>query len=394
MNSDNFEVVDAQKQVNFIAYLQRLLVEGEFNATYKFALLHALADICIERPINNKFRSSSHSSGMQNIQQNVIIIDELVEKFIELYWQHSLPYMSGEKCQVPTILLQNSGSQSALINNLAYYREQGIRTLSQLKKNDNWGKLMSQTRRTLKEGPLWRLQLLAGKEECYFYPHTGNNKQIVLNPDIAYCFRRFHDLVVSLARSHWTQKVCSLLPNQSLIGGQGDLSDFLFGCSRKSLFKARPVLYDIQKGRCFYCNKSINEDELAITKNEIADTSRGSRQKMMPEVDHFIPRARYPNDLAHNFVLAHGKCNKAKSDHLAAEEHKDRWFEQNIILNSSELTERLQPYFNCDQHRTEAIATWAYKQAAHNGSMLWLKGKSFEVFDQNSIAVAPEQPDF
>ena len=34
-----------QQQLDFIAYIQRMLVEGEFSATYKLALLHAIADI-------------------------------------------------------------------------------------------------------------------------------------------------------------------------------------------------------------------------------------------------------------------------------------------------------------------------------------------------------------
>ena len=38
-----------QQQLDFIAYIQRLLVEGDFSATYKLALLHAIADICVEQ---------------------------------------------------------------------------------------------------------------------------------------------------------------------------------------------------------------------------------------------------------------------------------------------------------------------------------------------------------
>ncbi|WP_462178729.1 hypothetical protein [Pseudoalteromonas gelatinilytica] len=40
-----------QQQLDFIAYIQRMLVEGDFSATYKFALLHALADVCVEQPM-------------------------------------------------------------------------------------------------------------------------------------------------------------------------------------------------------------------------------------------------------------------------------------------------------------------------------------------------------
>lgn len=359
--------IDAARQVEFIAYLQRLLVEGDFVATYKFALLHALADICIERPLSNTSAHDVVVAKAQSLAENIISIDELVEKFIELYWQHSLPYSGStrgtDEKSSSFILQQNSGKQSALINNLVKYRDQGVRTLSQLKQQPDWHKLVSKTRTTFKDGPLWRLQILAGSEECFYYPHNKSKNHIVLNPGVAYCFRRFHDLVVSLARSHWTQKVCEFPLNHAVIGGQGNLSEFLFGSDRNSIIKARPVLHDIQKGKCFYCNESLQE---------------------VGEVDHFIPWARYPIDLGHNFVLAHSRCNNAKRDHLAAEQHKENWFEQNIIQNEKTITTELANYFVCEFTRSEAITTWAYQLAAQNRTQLWLKGKRFESFtDEN-----------
>ncbi len=373
MNSDLFSQVNATKQVQFIAYLQRLLVEGDFVATYKFALLHALADICIERPINSALGFDFAESSTEN----VITIDELVEKFIELYWQHSLPYTGlagrADESDSSFILLQSSGNQSALIRNLTEYRNQGVRTLSQLKRHPDWRKLVSKTRTTFKDGPLWRLQLLAGGEECFYYPHDKSKNHIVLNAGIAFCFRRFHDLVVSLARSHWTQKVCDFPRNHAVIGGQGNLSEFLFGSDRNSIIKARPVLFDIQKGQCFYCNKPFKGE--------------GDYKAV---VDHFIPWTRYPNDHGHNFVLAHSKCNNAKRDHLAAEQHKNRWFEQNIINNGHLITTELANYFVCESGRSEAITTWAYQLATQNRSPLWLQAKRFEILlekdkDQSSL---------
>ncbi len=38
-----------QAQLDFLQNLQRLLGEGTFTATYKYALLLALADVCVER---------------------------------------------------------------------------------------------------------------------------------------------------------------------------------------------------------------------------------------------------------------------------------------------------------------------------------------------------------
>lgn len=94
-------------------------------------------------------------------------------------------------------------------------------------------------------------------------------------------------------------------------------------------------------------------------------------------VDRFIPWARYPHDLGHNFVLAHATCNNNKSGHLAAHEHSDRWHEQNIILNGSALSSELDVYFTCDAERLEAVATWAYSLAHQNGVSLWLSDKIF-----------------
>ena len=62
-----------QQQLDFIAYIQRMLNEGDFSATYKFALLHAIADVCIEHPLQ------------QPDSELVITLDELVDKFILLY---------------------------------------------------------------------------------------------------------------------------------------------------------------------------------------------------------------------------------------------------------------------------------------------------------------------
>ncbi|WP_245603123.1 HNH endonuclease [Shewanella fidelis] len=346
--------IDAQTQVNFITYLQRLLVEGEFTATYKFALLHALADICIERPLHSDVNANLHDA-----LDSVITIDELVVKFIELYWQHSLPY--NGVADEAFVLLQNSGSQSALVQDLAAMRRQGIRTIGQLKQSQHWKSLLTKTRNTFKQGPLWRLQLLAGKEECFYYPHDKSQKHIVLNPGIAFCFRRFYDLVVSLARNHWTQKVSAFPANFAVLGGKGDLSQFLFGSDRNSIISARPLLTEIQQGKCFYCNKPLKNDG-----NNAA------------EVDHFIPWARYPNDLGHNFVLAHRSCNNAKRDHLAAQRHKERWYEQNIINNAAQITSELSQYFICDSSRSEAITAWAYQLALQGDSPLWVAGREFE----------------
>ncbi|MDN3652346.1 HNH endonuclease [Thalassotalea ponticola] len=325
-------------QIDFISYLQRLLQEGTFTSTYKFAFLHALADICIEKEIPDNGRL-------------VISFAEIVDKLIVLYWQHAMPFNE----ELPTgALLQSTDNQAKIITDITELQQNGIRNLDQAKQSPYWKSIYRNTMNTLKQGPLWRLQVLSRQEDCYLFPHIKNRDYIELNPGIADCFRQFHDLVVQFARQGWIEKVSKIQQNQSVIGRAGELSDFLFGTSRNSLKSASLVLKDIQQGNCFYCQKPL---------------------KGNAEVDHFIPFTKYNNDLAHNFVLAHKACNNNKRDYLAAPVHRDKWQEQNLVLNTSQITRELANYFVCDPKRTAHVANWAYDIAEKNGNKFWLATK-------------------
>jgi hypothetical protein len=59
--------------------IQRLFAEGVFSASYKYALLIAIADIAVE-------------SGRDDDQPLTIPHRRLGAKFIGLYWQQSAPF--------------------------------------------------------------------------------------------------------------------------------------------------------------------------------------------------------------------------------------------------------------------------------------------------------------
>lgn len=339
--------IDNNKQLDFIAYIQRMLVEGDFAATYKYALLHALADICIEKPLLDDPNSELEIS-----------FTEIIEKFIALYWQHALPFSSvNDKNKQGELIKQNAGKQAKIITELSECHQHNIANINQLKRSERWQPLFKDTMKTLKEGPLWRLQILAKTEQCFLYPHDKTKQVITLNKGIAYCFRRFYDLVVHLARHGWMQKIQSISDNQKLLGAQTQLDSFLFGVNRQALAKAKPILVEVQKGNCFYCQKPLNSKT---------------------EVDHFIPFSKYANDLGHNFVAAHSVCNNSKRDHLAGLEHRDRWYEQNIIQHPQLIDTELSLYFNCDTQRSEAVTSWAYQIAIKNRAQLWLEKGMFQ----------------
>ena len=77
-----------ERQLEFLANLQRILNEGSFVATYKYALLRVLADFSVER-------SPAEDGSL------VIPLDELADRFIEVYWRQAAPFR-GRRTLVAT----------------------------------------------------------------------------------------------------------------------------------------------------------------------------------------------------------------------------------------------------------------------------------------------------
>lgn len=75
------------EQIRFLVKLQRLLDEGLFVASYKFALLLSLADLSIEK-------------GDDSGSPLTVSTDEIAEKFIQCYWRQAVPYATGAKARV------------------------------------------------------------------------------------------------------------------------------------------------------------------------------------------------------------------------------------------------------------------------------------------------------
>ena len=98
---------DAEAQLRFLRQLQRLLEEGSFVATYKFALLHSIADLCV--------MSGDESGGPLELSTS-----EIAERFIHLYWRQTVPFLSGPEAAV---LMQNTGRQAAVVREVQQRHE-------------------------------------------------------------------------------------------------------------------------------------------------------------------------------------------------------------------------------------------------------------------------------
>ena len=90
----------AEEQVRFLVNIQRLLDEGLFVASYKFALLLSLADLSIELWDDSGASLSISTSA-------------IAERFIRYYWTQAIPYAGTSHSQV---LRQNTGQQAAVLN--------------------------------------------------------------------------------------------------------------------------------------------------------------------------------------------------------------------------------------------------------------------------------------
>jgi 5-methylcytosine-specific restriction endonuclease McrA len=332
---------NAISELDFLKKLQRLLDEGEFTATYKFALLNALADVSVERePLwDGSLRVS---------------VESLAEKFIEYYWPQARPYRNDAE-----VLYQNTGKQAAVISALSDQLRQFV-TITRAQSAPGWRALVSSVAGTIRDQPLWKLQTIGADSDEFLYRRAEfQSDYIRLLPGVPASFRTLYGLVLHAVRGAWVRQIVRIGRNRRLIR-DSDLESFLFGSERTSLKDFVPVLRSHQEGVCLYCDRRIENNA---------------------DVDHFIAWSRYPTDLGHNLVLSHPRCNRNKRDYLAHPRHLEAWYESHVERGAElaeRLDERLLPH---DIERTCSIAWWAYEQGASAGAHVWLGGRSFADLD-------------
>ena len=316
--------------------VQRLLDEGLFTASYKFALLLALADLSIEH-------------GDESGAALSLATDDIAEKFVQYYWRQAVPYANATQS---AILQQNTDRQAAVVNMVADARvEYGNSLTAAMRDHKGWMRLVRKAAKVVRDMPLWRLQRIGSQQLDFLYEKQGDGRVIQLRPGVAFCLRKFHALISDLVRGAWMRYVRQ--QNLGILGETADLNEFLFGSERSNLAVVRPVLRDLQRGRCFYCRGAITGDA--------------------GHVDHFIAWARYPVDLAHNFVLADERCNSKKRDRLPAYEHLAAWAERNAKYGAQIAGELEQRGLVAELVASKRVAQWAYGQTAAVKGLTWVR---------------------
>src|SRR5687768_12077662 len=112
----------AATQLDFLNKLQRILNEGLFVASYKFALVLALAELAVEK--------TPAADGSLAIR-----LEELSDRFITLYWHQTAPFADG------FVLAQNRGHQASAITLICQFRVHAP-TLASARRHPRWPRLV------------------------------------------------------------------------------------------------------------------------------------------------------------------------------------------------------------------------------------------------------------
>ena len=350
-----------------------MLDQGSFTATYKYAVLLALIDVCLE------------GADADGAAPTAVHPRTLGQRVIELYWPHTSLYAGGDDA---VVLRQNRGGQAEIVTLVRRFREtraaSGHAPLAKARATDlrGYDQLVDDVTWKLVEMPLPRLQRFGQVEERFLYDLAWDERVrrsrfergevdplLRLQPGVGDHLVRLAGLLRPLVQRQWASHVVALnrrhLP---ALDEQGDLDTFLFGATRIDLSPVRADLREIQNGNCFYCR---------------------DRLRNAADVDHFLPWARHPDDGIHNLVVAHPRCNNRKRDFLAAAAHVDVWAERfsdprlTGALTDLAVTRR----WAAHPSRTISVARAVYLRLPDD-ARLWLSGSEFVAPEHAVLAAA------
>ena len=229
----------AQEGIRFLQQFQELLAEGGFVATYKFALLQALADLSVE-----------HSADMDGSLR--VEVERIAEKFVEYYWNQARPFRNE-------VLKQNMQGQAEVVSLVLDYRRNAEGHLGVLRSNEQPSRrLVSRVAAIIVKMPLWKLQRIGNRDNEFLYRRAEyRDRSIRLLPGVPAAFRSFHPMLTSMIRGGWIAQIHRIKGNREILGPGAELEKFLFGTDRKALDRYSEVLRDHQAGDCFYCGKKV-----------------------------------------------------------------------------------------------------------------------------------------
>jgi hypothetical protein len=355
-----------------IAFAEKVLLlldQGAFTATYKFAVLLAMIDLCLER-------AAADGRAPQQLET-----EQLAEKIVELYWPQAGLFRGASGA---IVLRQNSGGQAAVVTAIRRFREQlgdAATSPARARYLDPYGfrGVVRAVEWKLIQMPLPRLQVFGGDEERFLYDidwdvdvrqtqiRDGSiDTTIRLKPRVGERLVQLSGLLRPLIQRQWADRVARF--NRQEVA-EFELEAFLFGVPRLTPARIVEGLRELQDGRCFYCDGRLGR----------------------VEVDHFIPWARHPDDGIDNLVVADPACNRAKRDFLAATDHVEQW-DVRLRVHGSDLRGLAdEARWASHADRTHAVVRAIYLRLRED-ARLWMAGRHFVGPDRTRLQAILSEP--
>jgi 5-methylcytosine-specific restriction endonuclease McrA len=327
-----FSSADEEKE----NYWRGIILRGANVATYKFALGKALLDLKVEN-------------------KTIVNLDDLAKPFSKYICEHSA---SGKS--------QCTNQRSSFLDAINAFNRGLI----------SYDQLINETKRNGFRYVLDAFHVLPGKgsvaERFYEIDGAGMKRKLILTDNLFHLFESDQfDNLKNETESRW------LLVEDAWTFGTGSINQpVLYDIDtsrlyaeerttyRRNLAFARSSLIGYQKGKCFYCAKSIySGDEISC------------------DVDHFLPFAlRYKEDMLKfdlngvwNLVLACSDCNSDKSDSVPEKKYLERLKTRNNYLISSHhpLSNTLLNQTSSDEKERNSILEKLHSYAYAHQMIYW-----------------------
>jgi len=339
---------------DFLLSIQKLILGNDLNTTYKLALVLAVTNKAGEIPFVNH----------PDAEVFEISYRELALEFLRIYWPQAKAYPRADNSSVKDAVLRQSfgGSNALVISLIQVFQErlcpadaQWLTFLQAQRFEKDFDRLVKDCQtRVLKKNPL---QYMQGYE--FLFDKDDRTNRIYVRREVAVLLCRFQPIVQELIFSRWEKMLRSIRANSGVLGEtpESTLRDFLFYPHRSETLAAiRDVLRESTPAQtCFYCGRKLDSG---------------------CDVDHFLPYSRFAHTRTFNFVLACPKCNRSKSDRLAAPEHLFHWMDRNETYAEAII--------ECSRERLEAGAVLVSEMAAQqydravNRERFWLRAVADE----------------
>ena len=273
-----------------------IIDDASFTGTNKLSLLLVILDL----------------APMVSKESRLMSLDDIVEKTLELHWNHSdvFAFTDGTR-QVKQlgVLNRNNIEPVIQVERVKSTLESSFKyEIARARADQNvWQEARRKIRSGLLKNPIKKLQNLPGEHEPFLYEMSADKKHLQFFPGVIEDLVRWGGVLRPVIELHYLNFVLKANKTES---HQDDLYTFLFGEDRSMPpLTVRPRLWELQNKKCIYSGEPL------------AKPIKTKQQQL----DHVLPWSRIRMSVIENFVLTDGETNGEKSALLLSADMLEKW---------------------------------------------------------------------